>query len=202
MDLILYRYPHPTTSGQWLYTGQGAGRDSVHRAGRSSFGRRFKKQFPNIPLPEPIRWRVLVSNHLEANEAETVAMFQYHTWRGYEGGMNLTLPGSADYKALGCLGSYEDKVRAARKRFALYGCPFTPETRAKGARRSIELHGSPHTHEGSVKGGLVGGSRAERRKNELYGCNFTSENRAKGLCRRWNINRGNPCVCGMHNDLR
>jgi peptidyl-tRNA hydrolase len=99
----LYRYPHPTEEGKFLYVGQGAKRDSEHRRGKSSFGRRFKRDFPNVKLPQPIREGIEIKDYLELNELETIWMFQYHTWRGYEGGMNLTILGSADYTNLGIL---------------------------------------------------------------------------------------------------
>jgi hypothetical protein len=100
----LYRYPHPYDATKFIYCGQGISRDYFHRIGRTSFGSRFKKKFPGIELPQPIREQVEVENHLELNELETIWMFQYHTWRGYEGGMNLTFPGSVDYKTLGKIG--------------------------------------------------------------------------------------------------
>jgi hypothetical protein len=99
----LYRYPHPHDSTQFVYVGQGMKRDVYHRKGNDGFGRRFKKRFPGVELPRPIREEIEVRNQLELNEIETIWMFQYHTWRGYEGGMNLTFPGSDDYKNLGRL---------------------------------------------------------------------------------------------------
>lgn len=114
----LYRYPHPVLPDRWLYVGQGADRDKRHRSGKSSFGRRFKKLFPDALLPEPVRWIEPAADHLEANEAETVAMFRFRTWRGYPSGMNLTFPGSKNYVSMGCIagqaGSHEDKVKAGR----------------------------------------------------------------------------------------
>jgi hypothetical protein len=100
----LYRYPHPHDPTRFIYVGQGAKRDPQHRLGKEGFGCRFKKQFPGVELPQPIRESVEVENYIELNELETIWMFQYHTWRGYEGGMNLTFPGSDDYKIMGSLG--------------------------------------------------------------------------------------------------
>lgn len=94
----LYVYPHPFEPGKYLYVGQGPKRDSQHRRGKSSFGRRFYKAFLGVQLPEPKRWTVEVKDGFELNEEETIAMFRYHTWRGYDGGMNVTFPGSDDYK--------------------------------------------------------------------------------------------------------
>jgi hypothetical protein len=100
----LYRYPHPHDPTRFIYVGQGPRRDSEHRSGKEGFGKRFKKLFPADALPQPIREQVEVRDQLELNELETAWMFQYHTWCGYDGGMNLTFPGSADYKRLGMLG--------------------------------------------------------------------------------------------------
>jgi hypothetical protein len=86
-----------------LYVGQGAKRDYKHRPRKSSFGRRFEKRFPGHELPQPIRWTVEIANQLELNELETIAMFQYHSWHGYEGGMNLCLPGASDYANISLL---------------------------------------------------------------------------------------------------
>ena len=203
----LYRYPHPFIPGRWLYVGQGAKRDAMHRAGTTSFGRRFKRLFPGVPLPQPIRWRVAASNHLEANEAETIAMFQYHTWRGYGGGMNLTLPGSKNYQNLGTLGSREDKARACRIRNALHGNPWTPEGSFKGGRKGgrkrIELYGNPRTPEGSLKGARNQPREAKIRGGQKGGRTQGRNNAESGrlhvaLCKRWNINRGKQCVCGSH----
>jgi hypothetical protein len=110
----LYRYPHPHDPSRFIYVGQGLKRDVIHRNGREHFGKRFKKKFPNTDLPQPIRERVEVSDQLELNELETIWMFQYHTWRGYDGGMNLTFPGSADYKNLGRLAAAAntDRIKA------------------------------------------------------------------------------------------
>jgi hypothetical protein len=100
----LYRYPHPYSSDKFIYAGQGEKRDNEHRGGRTSFGRRFEKLFPGIELPNPVRETIEVRDYLELNELEIIWMFQYHTWRGYPGGMNLTLPGSIDYRSMGLIG--------------------------------------------------------------------------------------------------
>jgi hypothetical protein len=97
----LYRYPHPHDPTRFIYVGQGAKRDQQHRLGKAGFGKRFKKLFPGVELTQPIRETVEVENYLELNELETIWMFQYHTWRGYPDGMNLTFPGSDDYKVIG-----------------------------------------------------------------------------------------------------
>ena len=143
MIVHLYRYPHPTLPDVWLYVGQGPNRDKDHRSGKTSFGRRFKARFPGLELPQPVRWEMEVSNALEKNEEETIAMFQYHTWWGYEGGMNVTLPGSADYKNLGTIG----------------GRNQPREAKAKGGRITVESGqlASVRTPESLAKGGRIGG---------------------------------------------
>lgn len=144
----LYRYPHPIIEGQWLYVGQGPDRDYRHRLGRKGFGRRFKKYFPDIELPQPIKEEFEVESQLELNELETIWMFQYHTWRGYPGGMNLTFPGSIDYKIMGLVGG----PIGGRRYIELYGQPGTVESRRKGSKA------------GGLIGGKIGG-----RKNVLSG---------------------------------
>lgn len=111
----LYRYPHPIEKGKFLYVGQGTFRDKAHRSGATSFGRRFKKCFPNSELPQPVREVVEVDSQLELNELETVWMFRFHTWQGYSGGMNLVFPGSQDYKEIRKLVPIESLSRAGRK---------------------------------------------------------------------------------------
>jgi len=100
----LYRYSHPNDPTRFIYVGQGAKRDGAHRRGTRGFGLRFKRYFPGVELPQPIREVVEVENPLELNELETIWMFRYHTWRGYSGGMNIQLPGADDYKNAGRLG--------------------------------------------------------------------------------------------------
>jgi hypothetical protein len=110
----LYRYPHPLDATRFIYCGQGHDRDKKHRFGSSSFGRRFKRDFPNIELPQPVRETVEVYDQFELNELETIWMFRYHTWRGYEGGMNITIPGAADYKNMIALRSRESLSAAGK----------------------------------------------------------------------------------------
>lgn len=89
----LYRYPHPTQLNKFVYVGQGPNRDKAHRYGKTSFGRRFKALFPNISLPVPVKEIVDVENQSHLNDLETIWMFRFHTWHGYDGGMNLVVPG-------------------------------------------------------------------------------------------------------------
>src|ERR1700676_203809 len=100
----LYRYPHPFEPNKFIYVGQGANRDYAHRSGVTSFGRRFKREFPGVELPLPIREEVEVQSQVELNEEETIRIFWYHMWHGYSGGMNLTLPGIVDYIEQGKIG--------------------------------------------------------------------------------------------------
>jgi hypothetical protein len=136
----LYRYPHPLIEGRWLYVGQGPNRDIKHRKGIGSFGRRFKKYFPECALPQPVQEHMEVQNYSELNELETIWMFQYHTWHGYDGGMNLRFPGDLNYKVLGILGGAATKES-------------TNGRKSNGGRRFYELYGSPNTFEGSSKQG-------------------------------------------------
>jgi hypothetical protein len=115
----LYRYPHPFDPTRFIYVGQGAKRDQEHRSGKSSFGRRFKRDFPNIELPQPIREEMEAQNQFDLNELETIWMFQYHTWRpAWPGGYNIIIPGSQDYKSIGIMGG---KINAASGQTAAMG---------------------------------------------------------------------------------
>lgn len=108
---FIYRYPHPTIPDRFLYVGQErklGSRHYHHKIGETSFGKRFAKLFPNTQLPTPIRRKIEVEHVIDINEEETMDMFLFHTWRGY-GGMNLRLPGAADYQNFGKL-CYELKV--------------------------------------------------------------------------------------------
>ena len=125
----LYRYPHPLLSGVWIYSGQGKSRDKNHRSGRSSFGRRFRQRFPGVELPRPILEAVEVRSQLELNEEETIWMFRYHTWCGYEDGMNLTFPGSDDYKGMSGV-SWLDPERRPKQKALLTRLNQDPKFRA------------------------------------------------------------------------
>ncbi len=192
VSVHLYRYPHPTLPDVWLYVGQGPNRDQKHRSGMSSFGRRFKKRFPNVELPQPVRWEMEVSNALEKNEEETIAMFQYHTWWGYEGGMNLTLPGSADYKNMGTIGG------------PIGGPIGSREAKAKGSRnqpREAKVKGSRNQpREAKAKGGHTQGCKNVE-SGHLARIR-TPESSAKGgpigRHTRWHVKRGivNP-ACSL-----
>lgn len=216
MIVHLYRYSHPFIPEKFLYVGQGPKRDKVHRAGNSSFGRRFIKRFPDTSLPQPVRWTEPATDHLEANNAETVAMFRYHTWHGYSGGMNLTLPSSTDYENIGAiggrkvvesgqiasLGKIQGRKNSENGHLALIS---RKESQGKGGK----TQGRNNVKNGHLaiiasKGGKVSG-KIQGRKNAYDGhlaSIRSKENSAKGArkanCLRWNIRRGKPCVCGNH----
>ncbi len=150
----LYRYPHPHDSTRFIYVGQGAKRDQAHRSGKSSFGKRFKKLFPNAELPCPVREQAEVKNWLELNEEETIWMFRYHTWRGYQDGMNLIFPGSTDYKIMGKIGGPTAGSNA--KKFGLGF--FASGMASKGGRIGGKSHAkSGHCARIARIGGLAGG---------------------------------------------
>ena len=151
----LYRYPHPHDPMRFIYVGQGPKRHKDHRSGRSSFGRRFKKLFPDDILPQPTRELIEVSDSLELNEEETIWMFRYHTWQGYPDGMNLTLPGSTDYKKLITFMPHDDKVRGGR--LGGLKTSLIPGHLVKAGQKSFDLHGSPTTVESCRKGGKIQG---------------------------------------------
>lgn len=164
----LYVYPHPFELDCFIYVGQGPKRDGEHRNGTSSFGRRFYKRFPGIELPQPKRWTVEVQDKFELNELETIAMFQYHTWRGYEGGMNLSVPGSKDYQNMGRIGGRIagrkniESGHLARLR--------TPEHQARAGRIGGRIGGRKNVETGhlaSIRG--MGGQSAKERKAGIFG---------------------------------
>jgi hypothetical protein len=180
----LYRYPHPHDPTRFIYVGQGAKRDQPHRSGESSFGRRFKRDFPNIELSQPILevFEIVDQDHL--NVLETVWMFQYKTWHEYSGGMNLTFPGSADYASMGKVGGIASALipghhsRAGKIGGRIGGkiggkingklsvdngrlaSLRTPEHQAEAGRRCIEIHGNRITPEMCSMGGKIGGRLA------------------------------------------
>jgi nitrogen fixation protein len=140
----LYRYPHPTEEGKFLYVGQGAKRDALHRRGASSFGRRFKRDFPNAELSQPVREELFVENQMDLNELETIWMFRFHTWCGYKDGMNLTFPGSLDYIAAGKIGGLLSGPVQGRKNAEnghlsrVANLPQTKEARKINAQNAIQ----------------------------------------------------------------
>lgn len=189
----LYRYPHPQDPTRFIYVGQGPKRDGEHRSGRTSFGRRFKDVFPNDCLPEPIKEFVDILNQQELNELETIWMFRYHTWRGYLGGMNLTFPGSVDYKMVGSISCFETGQKAVEsgqlRAAALLGGRIQGKKNAdNGHMVRISALGRTPEHQ----------SEACRKRNALYGYPQTLEGSLKGACGLWNIKRGKPCTCGKH----
>lgn len=221
----LYRYPHPTEPDKFLYVGQGNKRDKDHRSGRSSFGRRFKRNFPDVELPQPIREVVEIDNHLELLGLEIIHMFRYHTWYGYEGGMNLLLPGSMDYKQIGimsgrvnvasgriqALGRRTGKIQGRKRVESGF---FNSEHQRRVGQIGGRISGRKNVERGffnpehQSKAGRIGGLIAgpiQGRKNVESGqlaSIRTPENQAKGLrvvnCLRWRIRRNKSCICGRH----
>lgn len=224
----MYRYTDPTDSSKTLYVGQGPKRDYDHRSDRTSFGRRFNKRFPGVDLPQPIRWTVEVTDQLELNELETIAMFQFHSWRGYEGGMNLMLPGSTDYKNLGrftmSLLTAEEKSARGRKAGAIGGLKggpiaaalhqkngtgifgLTTEERQENAQKGGHVAG---TQNKELKigifapvmlgvGGRIGGKIGGRIQGRKYGQLGGTIGARITTCLRWRVRRGKDCICGKH----
>lgn len=151
MQGTLYRYPHPLIEGRWLYVGQGPDRDARHRLGTKGFGKRFKKFFPGVELPQPIKETFEVADQLELNELETIWMFRFHTWRGYVGGMNQTIPGSADYKDMSLIGS-----RIGGQRFfELYGRPGSKEDHLRGSKKRGPILGSIYGPKNAASGQMA-----------------------------------------------
>jgi hypothetical protein len=214
----LYRYPHPHDATKFIYSGQGSKRDGDHRSGRSSFGRRFKREFPGTELPQPIRETVEVKDQLELNELETISMFRYHTWYGYDGGMNLTLPGSSDYKSLGVVGNREGKRKSGLRAFktgqlasAGLQTRFSPgrqmsEQEKERVTRLILSAGEKTRFKLGVKHSE---EMREKRSKALKSVVYSVERKANLVrtaykggritnCLRWNIRRGKACTCGKH----
>jgi hypothetical protein len=143
----LYRYPHPLDATRFIYCGQGPKRDKAHRPARSAFGRRFKKKFPDVELPQPIRKEVEVIDGIHLNHLETAWMILYQTLRVLHGGENVLLPGSKDYESLG-------RIVAA-----------IPGHMAKAGR----LGGRAHVKSGQLAGISAEGGRISGRKNAESG---------------------------------
>ena len=216
----LYRYSHPNDLTRFIYVGQGYNRDRFHRSGKSSFGRRFKEDFPNIELSQPIEEEFEIVDQAHLNVLETVWIFQFKTWYKY-GGMNITLPGSTDYKNLGKItGRINASIGHMNSIRTTQSCALGGRI---GGRRRVELYGTPETPEGCAKGGrATGGHNARKliaqgrgifgrsveqhskdsqiagRVNVKSGHMKSLGNSGIGLCYRWNIKRQKPCICGVH----
>lgn len=200
----LYRYPHPVDSTRFIYVGQGKNRDVAHRAARTSFGRRFKRGFPGAGLPQPIKETVEVQNQLELNELETIWMFQYHTWCGYEGGMNLTFPNSANYSNMSAMGNLPGaRVKAGK----ISGQKHVESGHIiKLGNIYGPIRGKQNSESGQIKAlGLAFGSINGRKAAEngqlaaarKIGCRVKSENKRKSCIAnfalashtRWHVHR-------------
>jgi hypothetical protein len=197
MKGTLYRYPHPTIDGKWLYVGQGPNRDSRHKSGASEFGRRFKVLFPGVELPQPVKEVVEVENQLELNGSEIIWMFRYHTWRGYDGGMNLTLPGSHDYRNMGLIGgslgsrSQPRAVKVAngrRRGRQAFESGFLASISSKGGQANIK---NGHARALGLKYGRL--SVENGRLSRMLELPQTKEGQSKNMrsvCHiRWHVNR-------------
>lgn len=231
-SISLYRYPHPSVLGQWIYVGQTNNiirRDGLHRYGKSSFGRRFIKLFPDTLLPKLEVFDGPFLDKQEADWAEIESMFKHHTWCGYPNGMNLTLPGSQNYKDMGSIGgrrmSRKDRVRIARLGGLVGGRKGGQATNATTEGRKGNggrLGGKNQPHQIHVKNGITTGYAHKKNGTGIF--NRTLEqgiaNARKGglisgnknadkpgymtslLCKRWNINRNRPCICGHHKNVK
>ena len=205
IQAFIYVYPHPHEPGKYLYVGQEnkeGKRDKDHRAGRTSFSRRFKRDFPGVDLPRPIRRQVSAPDSLTLNEEETIDMFRYHTWRGYLGGMNLIFPGSIDYEHLGrTYGHIGGHIAVERGHIQALG------RSGVGGRIGGPIQGRKHAEnktgvcgrtpeqisEHAYMGGCISGRKAvESGQIQALGRSGITN------CLRWNIRRGKSCVCGKH----
>lgn len=173
----LYRYPNPTDGTKFVYVGQGSKRDSAHRRAVSSFGRRYRRMFPNAELPQPIREVFEVQDQLELNELETIWMFQYHTWHGYDGGMNLTIPGSDDYKNMARLAATLPDLREKRRaQFSAMNAQI--EFKEANKKRLAAMNSSPE-HKAQLAAMTVLPEVRAKRKTTMVSLNGSSEFQTK-----------------------
>lgn len=157
----LYRYPHPFDPTKFIYVGQGAKRDRGHRSGESSFGRKFKRDFPTCELPQPIREEFEVETQIELNELETIWMFRFHTWRRAYGGYNIVLPGSQDYKKFGKLGGEENVQNG-------WASELGKQSGLK-AIQSGQIFALAESGIGGRIGGITVGNRHKKNKTGIFG---------------------------------
>jgi hypothetical protein len=201
--IYLYRYPDPTNPNRWIYVGQTRNkrhRDSHHRKGSTSFGRRFKVKFAGHQLPKPDYFEVF-ENPQNANFSEVVNIFKLHTWRGY-GGMNLELPGFQNYAEFTKLAGAIAVQTGQLLRVASLGGKIGGKIAGKIAVETGQLKSVAHLG-GKVSGSLTG-DKAPWKKitGKLLGDrNAKSGLLIKALCQRWNINRGKICTCGDHKNV-
>ena len=193
----LYRYQHPHNLEKFIYVGQGPQRDSYHRSGRTSFGARFKKKFPDVELPRPIKEIVEVENQLELNELETIWMFQYHTWKVYKDGMNLRFPGDIDYAGIMTPEQHrENGLNAFKNRTGIHAENFDKTVAGRTSfERKVGIH-SPDTD--NVKTGKKGAAiniasgQLEWVRNLPQTKEAQSRNMGQIQHRLWHINRNKP----------
>jgi hypothetical protein len=182
----LYRYPHPTEPGRFLYVGQGADRDRVHRGGTTSFGRRFKQDFPGVALPQPVRWTEPATTDKERNAAEERAIVLYHTW-DYEGGYNVVTPGTEWFLKLSHEQLTRGRANGGETRGPVLGKEYGPINGRISGPITGKIAGAKAVASGQIQQlglvyGKINGSRTVKIMN----------------CVRWHIRRGKPCICGHH----
>jgi hypothetical protein len=196
----LYRYPHPLDATKFIYCGQGPKRDKAHHLGRTSYGRRFKKNFPDTELPQPIREEIEVVDGVHLNHLETAWMLLYQTLRSIHDGMNLTLPGSHDYEIMGNIGgpiggSISGPGNGRKNVESGHLARIcTKEVQSKGGRTQGRNAAAIPGH--MAKAGRISGLKSVE-SGHLASIQ-TKENQSKGRCKRWNVDRDKPCTCGRH----
>ena len=221
----LYRYPHPLDASKFIYCGQGAKRDTDHRSGKSSFGRRFAKTFPSIALPQPIRETVEVVDQAHLNALETAWMVVYNTWHKHSTeAMNLLFC-STGYKRLIDFVSPETRRRNGLKvgRAAVESgqlmsmrSQLTKEQKQKASSaaarkckerqigifaltKELQSEFGRRAGQKNVESGwaaTLGKQNVE--SGQIAALGRTGVGGRTGNCFRWNIRRNKPCVCGRH----
>lgn len=151
-------------------------------------------------MPQPVREEVEVADQLELNELETIWMFRFHTWRGYAGGMNLTFPGSKDYKNVGLLGAAIGGSIGGPivrdKKLGIHSLYFDHSN--AGRKGGLKVVESGHLQSissagGKVSGALVGKRNAETgRMKEVQKAGLGKGGKIggpKGMHTRWHTRR-------------
>jgi hypothetical protein len=106
-------------------------------------------------------------------------MFIYHTWRGYEDGMNLTFPGSIDYLNMGRIGGHtggcvQGRIHAQRKTGV---CGRSKEKIVADGRKGGFTQGPIHAKN---KTGVCGRAPEQMVKDSRKG-GFATKERGKGI---------------------
>lgn len=182
----IYRYAHPHDPTRFIYVGQEqkeGERDKSHRKERTYFSQRFKRAFPNTSLPMPVRRQVNVPTLSALNEEETIDMFIFHTWRGYPGGMNITIPGDINYTNLGSIGGLKRGPQAKESGQLAATCSLGGQI---GGQAQVKKKLGMFAPEHIGKGGRTG---AGGRKTAELGLMSSLGLSGVGLHTRWHINR-------------